>query len=187
MQQEWNVEHQAGQCSVTGTGFEEGEEFFSVLFEDGDSFRRADYSIDAWKGPPEGSFCHFKSRVPVKQKKKRLFVDNEVLINFFTRLSEEEEPVRIQFRFVLALILMRKRLLRYDSSAVEDGREVWQMTLLSEKSSHEVVNPQLSDDQIDGVSEQLGAVLHGDVGQWPGDTDGANAAVDLPESSGDDV
>ena len=100
--------------------------------------------------------------------------------------SESRDAVRVQFRFVLALILMRKRLLRYDSSAVEDGREVWQMTLLPEKSSHQVVNPQLSDNQIDGVSEQLGAVLHGDVGQWPGDTDDTGTPADPQESACDD-
>ncbi|MBI4717578.1 MAG: hypothetical protein HY763_07220 [Planctomycetes bacterium] len=166
MQPSWQVETPRGVCAATGRRLEEGEEFFTVLFEDGESFRRADYAVDAWQGPPPGTYCHFKSRVPVKVKRKQLLVDDDMLAQFFLRLAPETEPVRVQFRFVLALILMRKRKLRYDGSRVSDGVEVWQMTLLRDQSTHRVVNPRLTDDQIAGVSAQLTAILHGDMGQW---------------------
>ncbi len=166
MAQQWQVDPTTGVCVNTGRKLEEGEEYYTVLFDDGDSFRRIDYSLDSWKAPPEDCFCYFKTRVPVKEKRKRLLVDDELLVNFFLRLEDETEPLRIQFRFVLALILMRKRLLRYDNSTVEDGVETWQMTLVREKTEHRVVNPRLTDDQIDGVSQQLTAILHGDMGQW---------------------
>jgi hypothetical protein len=166
MTQQWDVEPAAGRCAVTGRRLDEGEEFYSVLFEDGEGFRRCDYSLDSWNGPPEGSYCHFKSRVPIKQKRKKLLVDNEILVNFFLRLGDETEPARLQFRFVLALILMRKRLLRYEGSAVEGGVEGWRMVLTTDKSEHRVANPRLTDEQIEGVSSQLSAILHGDMGEW---------------------
>ena len=137
-----------------------------MLFEDGEGFRRCDYSLEYWNGPPDGSYCHFKSRIPIKRKHKKLLVDNEILISFFLRLGNESEPARLQFRFVLALILMRKRLLRYEGSGVEDGVEVWRMVLTADRSEHRVVNPRLTDEQIEGVSSQLSAILHGDMGEW---------------------
>lgn len=166
MTQQWDVEQAAGRCTVTGRRLEEGEEFYSALFEDGENFRRCDYSLDSWNGPPEGSYCHFKSRVPIKQKPKKLLVDNELLVSFFLRLGDETELVRLQFRFVLALILMRKRLLRYEGSEVEGGVEVWRMVLTTDRSEHRVANPRLTDEQIEGVSSQLSAILHGDMGEW---------------------
>ncbi len=166
MAQQWEVETATGRCAVTGRAFEEGEEFYAVLFEDGDSFTRADYCLEAWQGAPEGAYCHFKTRVPVKEKRKNLLVDQELLINFFERLAEETEPVRVQFRFVLALILMRKRLLRYEGSTVEEGVEIWRMTRPREQSVHRIINPHLTDQQIEGVSEQLTAILHSDMGRW---------------------
>lgn len=165
-QQQFDLQSPSGRCAVTGRELREGEEFYSVLFEDGESFRRVDYSLEGWTGPPEGAFCHFKSRVPFKEKKKQLLVNNEVLVHFFRRLAEETEPVRIQFRFVLALILMRKRLLRYEGAVRRDDREVWRMTLLADRSTHEVINPDLSEEQIEGVSRQLSAILHSDMGDW---------------------
>ncbi len=120
----WQVERAAGQCSATGRALAEGEEFHTVLFEEGESFRRADYSLEAWEGPPEGSYCHFKTRVPVKEKKKQLLVGNEALTAFFIRLADETAPIRVQFRFVLALILMRKRILRYDGTRATSMRDL---------------------------------------------------------------
>ncbi len=166
MNQEWQLESSKGRCAVTGRELREGEEFYSVLFEDEaveGGFRRADYSVEAWEGVPEGAYCHFKTHVSVKEKKRRLLVDNDVLVNFFVRLAEETDPLRVQFRFVLALILMRKRLLKYEGSADEDGTDVWRMTLMSDRSEQKVVNPRLTEEQIEGVSGQLGAILHGDV------------------------
>ena len=166
MAQQREVEARTGRCATTGRVFEEGEEFYTVLFENGESFTRADYCLEAWQGPPEGAYCHFKTRIPVREKQKKLLVNQELLVNFFERLADETEPVRVQFRFVLALILMRKRLLRYEGSSVEDGVETWRMTRTRTQSVHGVVNPQLTDEQIEGVSEQLSAVLHSDMGEW---------------------
>ena len=163
---QWEIERTLGRCNVPGKVFEEGDEFYTVLLEDGESFRRVDLSVDQWSGPPEGCFCHFKTRVPVKEKRKKLLVDDAMLENLFARLEDETEPLRVRFRFVLALILMRKRLLRYEQSIRRDGEEVWEMVLTRDKSSHSAVNPGLTDDQIEGVSEQLSAILHGDMGEW---------------------
>lgn len=164
MKQDWQLEAPKGRCAVTNRQLNEGEEFYSVLFEDEQvegGFRRVDYSLEAWQGVPDGAYCSFKTHVPIREQRRRLLVDNDILINFFIRLADETDLLRLQFRFVLALILMRKRLLRYDGSTTQDGTEVWQMTLMADHSTHNVLNPRLTDEQIEGVSSQLGAILHG--------------------------
>ncbi len=166
MTHQFEIEAITGRCAASGRTFEEGEEFYTVLFEQGESFTRADYSLEAWQGPPDNAYCHFKTRAAMKEKRKKMLVDNELLTGFFERLADETEPVRLQFRFVLALILMRKRLLRYEKSTVEDEVEVWSMTLTRNQSQQRVINPQLTDEQIENVSRQLSAILHSDMGQW---------------------
>ena len=160
---QWEVQRTTGACTVTGRTLEEGEEYYAALFEEGDSFRRVDYCLEAWNGPPEGSFCHFRTRVPTKRKARKLLVDDAALVGFFRRLEDETEEARVQFRFVLALILMRKRQLKYVRSQTENGIETWDMTLTVDQSEHSVVNPRLTDDQIELVSRQLTAILHGDA------------------------
>ena len=165
-QQQYDGQRPPGVCAATGRPLVEGEAIYTVLFEEGEGFRREDYSLDGWKGAPKKSFCHFRSRVPVKTKRKRLFIDNDGLIAFFLRLAEEQEPLRIQFRFVLALLLMRKRLLKYEDAQRSGEVETWRMTLTRDQSQQIVVNPNLTDDQIEGVSKQLTGVLHGDMGEF---------------------
>ena len=180
----WEIARSSGVCSASGRPIEEGEEYYVVILEDGESFRREDYSLEAWTGPPTGAFCHFKSRIPPKTRKKRLFVDDDLLVNFFLRLADEADESRLRFRFVLGLILMRKRLLRYQETIREDGREYWQMCLAKDRSMHRVLNPQLTDDQVGGVSQQLGAILHGDMGDF---TEEAEACVESADAATEDA
>ncbi|HEY3242024.1 MAG TPA: hypothetical protein VGM03_01620 [Phycisphaerae bacterium] len=162
----YEIARPSGRCHVTGRELAEGEAFYAVLFEEGEGFRRADYSLEAWSGPPAGSFCHFKSRVAVKTHKRKLLVDDDILINFFERLGAETEPLRVHLRFVLALILLRKRLLKYEDTARgEDDTEVWMMRL-KDGALQRVVNPRLTDDQVTAVSQQLGVILSGDAGTF---------------------
>jgi hypothetical protein len=99
-------------------------------------------------------------------------------------LADETEPVRLQFRFVLALILMRKRILRYDGSVTQSNLETWTMTLPRDQSVHQVVNPNLTDAQIEGVSEQLSAILHSDMGEWAdAEATDAPGSLEQPESA----
>jgi hypothetical protein len=183
MKQDWQLDTSKGRCTITNRQLAEGEEFHSVLFEDHSvegGFRRVDYSLEAWQGVPEGAFCSFKTHVPVREKRRRLLVDNEILVNFFLRLADETQPLRVQFRFVLALILMRKRILRYDGCASIEGVETWQMTLPADQSEHRVINPKLTEEQIEGVSGQLGAILHGDAGQWS-QADVEEPSISIPD------
>jgi hypothetical protein len=163
---EWDVAQCGGVCAATGAPLAEGQEVYAVLLEEGETLRRVDYSLDGWSGPPAGAFCFYKTRVPVKERKKRLLVDDEVLINFFLRLADETQEARVHFRFVLALILMRKRLLKYEDTERNGDREFWRMRFVRDTVVHRVENPRLTEEQISAVSRELGAILHGDMGEF---------------------
>lgn len=153
---------------------------------------RIDYCEACWDaGKRPGSeqeqankemFSHWKTLIPTPTEKKRLFVDDAVLVDVFSRLAEKNNPQDIRFRFVLALILMRKRVLRYEASrpwvspeqngevgGVMGGAEEWDMILRgSEKENREpeavkVINPNLTPEQIGEVSVQLSQILAEDV------------------------
>ncbi len=163
---DWKVQRSQGRCVKTGRGFAPGETYHVVLYCADDGLRREDYSEEAWTGPPEDAFCCFKTRKPEDQpdkKKKRLLVDDDVLVDFFLRLKDEQERTRLQFRFVLALILMRKRLVKYEDTREEGGKEIWEMRLTRDRSLHSVINPRLNEEEIQEVSRQLTSVLHSDA------------------------
>lgn len=160
---DFEVSRPAGQCSVTGRTFVEGENFYSALFAAGEGFERKDYCEDQWQGPPEGALCFFKTRMPRREEPKRTFVDDDLLINFFSRLADSDDASKLRFRFVLSLILLRKRLLKYERTLREGDCEYWEMRLMRDKTSHKVLNPVLTDMEIEDLTGQLGAILSGYV------------------------
>ena len=163
---EWEVDKPLGQCYGTGRKIEPGEEYFGALLEIEEGLQRRDYCADYWESERPDVFCFWKSRLPRPDEKKQIFVDDNMLMAFFERLENETEQEKINFRFVLALILMRKRLLKYDATRDEDGKEIWRLRIVGDKSTDnriEVINPHLDEEQVGQLSSQIGQILHTDV------------------------
>jgi hypothetical protein len=179
--EEWDVARASGQCCLCRAVIDQGQEYYAVLTETGEGFERKDYCLECWGEGGQEHFCFWRSRIPVKEgaSKRKLLVDDGMLINFFERLENDDEAMRVRFRFVLALILMRKKLLRYEQTVSDGEREYWQMRLGATNAIHQVVNPKMDDRQIAEVSAQLGVILRGEAG---GDT---MEFLDDQESTGD--
>jgi hypothetical protein len=156
---EWEVSKPLGQCSGTGKKIEYGEEYFAALVETPDGLQRRDFSSEYWQQQKPNVFCYWKTRLPEPGRKKQIFVDDEMLMAFFERLEKENEQQRINFRFVLMLVLMRKRRLKYDCSKTEDGKEIWRLRIVGENQFVDVINPRLDQQQIEQLSSQIGEIL----------------------------
>ena len=160
---EWEINKPLGQCYGTGRKIEYGEEYFGALVETGEGLQRRDFCADYWEKEKPNVFCYWKTRLPQPNQKKQIFVDDEMLLAFFERLGIETEREKVNFRFVLALILMRKRRLKYDTTRVEDGNEIWRLRIVGEKQIVEVINPHLDEEQIEQLSSQIGQILQADL------------------------
>jgi hypothetical protein len=157
---EWEIEKPLGQCWGTGKKIAYGEEYFATLVETAEGLQRRDFCADYWQEQKPDVFCYWKSKLPHPDQKRQMFVDDEMLMAFFERLAQETEQGKINFRFVLALILMRKRRLKYDSSKIEGENEIWSMRIVgSDRQFVEVINPHLDEEQIEQLSSQIGQIL----------------------------
>jgi len=157
---EWEIEKPLGQCYGTGKKIEYGEEYFAALVETDQGLQRRDFCAEYWQDKNPDVFCYWKTRMPHPDQKKQIFVDDEMLMAFFDRLARETEQEKINFRFVLALILMRKRRLKYDSSKIEDDKEIWRLRIVgSDKQFVKLINPNLNEEQIEQLSSQLSQIL----------------------------
>ncbi|MBN2269068.1 MAG: hypothetical protein JXN61_00545 [Sedimentisphaerales bacterium] len=159
----WEIDKPLGQCFGSGKPIEPGQEYIGALVATEEGLQRRDFCAEFWDSEKPQVFCHWKSRLPRPDEKKQLFVDDEMLMAFFERLAEETEQEKVNFRFVLALILMRKRLLKYDATKTENGREIWRLRIVGEGAFAEVVNPHLDEEQIEQLSSQIGQILHADI------------------------
>ncbi len=132
---------------------------------------RLDFSVDGWsdakwkKALPSISVIAFwKSVVASPDEKRRTFVDDQTLLDLFERLGGDERPHRVRFRFVLMLLLVRKRLLRVQGTSSEGGIESWSVLPKGAAEGElpvSVVNPRLDDAAMMEVTNQLSEVLDG--------------------------
>lgn len=156
---EWEIHKPLGTCSGTGKAIEPEEEYIATLVETPEGMQRKDYGIEFWNSNKPEVYCYWKSAMPKPDQKKKLFIDDNMLMAFFERLATETEQEKLNFRFVLALILMRKRLLKYDSSKMDNGNEIWVLKVSGKEQIEQVINPHLTEDKIEQLSEQLGQIL----------------------------
>lgn len=167
MAKEYNISKVAGQCLKCAAVLAPGQEFVATLKETAEDFFREDYCAACFPGEEAmgGDIVGvWRSHVPQPQEKKKLFVDNDLLVHFFHRLEEAREPAKINFRFVLALVLMRKKLLIYDGrEKLADGSEAWKMHLKGGGRVQKVIDPKMDEEKIAQTSQHLGEILEGEL------------------------
>ncbi len=160
---DWEIKKTLGQCCQTGREFSIGQEYYAALVEiETGQLERRDYSVDCWERDKPQVYCFWKTKMPDSQQKKKLFIDDEMLMAFFERLAEETEQEKVNFRFVLTLVLMRKRKLKYESSDIRDGAEIWTLRITGGDQRVQVVNPHLAENEIEQLSSQMGQILQVD-------------------------
>lgn len=170
MAREYQISRLTGRCSACGKELAPGSDFVASILPAaaGEEFHRQDHCPPCWESRAKesggASLAEWRSRVPQKEEKKKLFVDDEVLIQFFSRLGSEDDAARRCFRFVLALVLMRKKLLVYDRlERLEGGRDAWRMHFRRGGEPATVIDPHMDAEGISRASLQLGEVLEGEL------------------------
>jgi len=156
---DYQIQPNTRRCFLTGRELKPGEKFYSVLLDEGGQLVRHDYGAEVWHGPPDGAFSFWSGKVPPPDQNKRPRIDDEMLLECFGRLEGQTDPGRINFRYVVALLLMRRKRLKFESARQEDGHEVLRLRDARTGAEHDVVNPGLTDDEMASVQEEVLRVL----------------------------
>ncbi len=152
---DFKIESSGRRCVVTGRELKPGEKCFSVLRAEDGKFVRSDYSPEAWQGEPADAFSFWAGRVPGAEGRRRLTIDDDLLFDCFQKLEGQDQPSRQSFRYVLGLLLLRRKRLALQETTTEGNVEL--LTLREPKTGtrHRVVNPGLSDDETMRVQEDV--------------------------------
>ncbi|QOV90536.1 hypothetical protein [Humisphaera borealis] len=122
---------------------------------------RIDVSLGCWdQADKTDLLASWQSVMPRAEEKRKLLVDDEVLCTLFERLADATEPAKQNFRFVLGLILMRKRMVIYDQTRREEGRDIWVVRMKGRQDTLELIDPKLNAEQTLEVSQQMGQILN---------------------------
>ena len=162
---EYEIQPLSLHCAQTGRELKPGETYYSALTESPEGFRRLDYSAEVWQGPPDGTVAFWRAKVPSDSGgKRRQLVDDSVVMEFFERLEGAEDATKLNFRYILGLLLLRKKILKLTHVVHEGGREILVLRAAASGLEHRAVDPGLTEPQLEAVQVEVERILLGPPG-----------------------
>lgn len=180
------IAHPTGRCAATGRDLAPGDPIVVALVgrEDDGALERLDFGADEWTTDRRRAlgrrlFACWRTTQPEPSAKPKLFIDDESLVDLFHSLGDEigepeppianlppEDRAQIAFRFVLALILCRKRLLKHEGAEAGDSRRAPAVLVRVRGAGPDaplirVVDPGMDTEALAAATERLGDVLRG--------------------------
>jgi len=175
---DYQIQTNTRRCALSGRSLEPGERFFTVLLDTGGNLERRDYCAEAWSGPPAEAFSFWSGRIAAPEAKRLPPIDTELLLECFQRLAGQDDPERISFRYIVALLLVRRKKLRLiDSEEIRgqgttspSGRGVGESGFSDSQSVivvrnpqdgqvYKVIDPKLSADEMAAVQDEVYRLL----------------------------
>ena len=123
---EWNSLKRAKRCVRCARDFADGEQYASMLFAREDDYLREDYcakcraALDG--GKPSAALSSWRGRFkPEPPKAKEEPISRSTIERLLTKYLESREPTHVNFTYILALMLERKKKLLPRDRIVEPG------------------------------------------------------------------
>jgi hypothetical protein len=158
---DWSIQHRSEKCAVTGRPFLEGENFYTLLFRDGDGFRRQDLSEEAWQQRNENlqPFSFWRTRFEPPPAGPPETLPKETAEELFRRLVAAGDNANANACYVLAAMLERKKILKQIQTEERDRRRVLIYEHAKSGDVFVVPDPQLHLDELDAVQAEVAALL----------------------------
>ncbi|MBN8418176.1 MAG: hypothetical protein J0L73_04610 [Verrucomicrobia bacterium] len=164
MQQNWSIRSRAHTCAVTGRPFEDGESFHTTIYFDPEEngYVRRDVCAEAWaqeleQRKPVAAWKTIYSKVIAEAKPE--ITPKESAQALLQRFIEEGDPKTENARYILALMLERKRQLSQTAEKEVDGAK---MLFYENKKTGEIFivrDPELRLDEIADMQDEVATLL----------------------------
>ncbi len=159
--QEWNIQSRALQCAATGRPFEKGERIYSALYWRDGQYQRVDLGSEAWQArndniAPLSSWQTEFVPPPPPEPEPLKKDDAEGLLR---RLLAENAPGQRNARYILALMLERKKVLRQIEKQRQDGASVLVYEHLPSGEIWLIEDPDLKLGELSAVQDEVALLL----------------------------
>jgi len=164
MNQDWEIRRRSDHCTVTQRPFLEGEFFYTALYREADGFRREDVGEESRAALPSdpAPFSLWRSKFEMPPPPPPEPLGKQDAESILRKLIEENSDTTRNARYILALMLERKRLLKPVESTDPDVL-VYERTGTGE--TFLIPNPRLALSQVPEVQKEVSALLGLQLGE----------------------
>jgi hypothetical protein len=165
MQQHWNIRTRTHRCALTNKPFEEGEMHYTAIYFDsktGDFYRR-DLSAGAWAQElaERSPFSHWKTLYRKHQPEPTPeLTPRESPLSLLQKLIEEDQTFTENARYILAVMLERKKTLTH--TATKENEQGEKILFYENKKTGDVYmvrDPELKLDEVASVQDEVAQLL----------------------------
>jgi hypothetical protein len=159
---DFDVQRCTRRCAATDRELRSEEVFYSVLQSEGSEVVRRDYCEEAWTEPPKDVIGWWKSQMPSPNANKMHWAPNDVMLHYFQKL--EDDTAKADVRYILALLLIRRRIVRLDDRETDaEGREWMVVYCPKNETEYKVATVPPSGDRINEIQDELARLLFADA------------------------
>lgn len=164
MIQNWSIRTRSHHCSLSERPFVEGEVFHTAIYFDAETsgYLRRDVALDVWSQEisERKPIAYWKTTyTPNIVEAKPEVTSKESAMALLQRFIEEDEPATENARYILALMLERKRILSPTATKEVDGNK---MLFYENKKTSEVFivrDPELRLDELAQLQDEVAMLL----------------------------
>jgi len=154
---DYDIQRCSRRCVASDRELKNGETCYSVLTAEGADVVRRDYSAEGWPGPPDDAIGWWKSTVVDPNAGRMSWAPNDVMLHYFERL--EGDPAE-DARYVLALLLVRRRVLRVEGNDTDTGgRRVALLYCGRNETQYRVAEVAPTPERAAAIQQQLAELL----------------------------
>jgi len=177
----WKFERRQGACSQCERAFADGERLISTLALAHEGLARLDFCPECFD--PEAAQAVFWWRTRHEEnKRKTVQLDLESLERLFVELEGREEVTLREIRYVLCLLLMRKRKLKVERIQRTAEGESFVVKRPRRDQRFEVFVYDFTPERMAELRGELQGIFDG--GEETGELPGEDAGSDESEASG---
>jgi hypothetical protein len=162
MTQDWTIQSRTHHCAHTNRPFTEGEYFYALLYLEKGEFRREDLSEEAFKARAEEPrpFSHWRARYAPPPPPQAEAVNKQTAEDLLRAYMEETGEEHTNARYILALMLERKRILKEVEVKRGDDGSITRIYEHGKTGEVFVIpDPQLKLSQVEAVQRQVADLL----------------------------
>lgn len=159
MPEEYSFSGVAETCGPCEKAFEAEENLFSALRRENERYVRLDICASCWeKQQKESLLCFWKRKARIRETQPT--VDGSVVFDIFQKLDGARERHDQNFRYILGLLLMRRKRLKFlDVEKTEDGEFLVLEDRRLQDVKYRLLDPGLSEEEMQHAKDEVGKLF----------------------------
>jgi hypothetical protein len=166
---DWNIQARAHACQACQKPFVDKQPFHTLLFDERQGYHRLDVCEDCWKAQfsqgavdKKGFVSHWQSVYTPPPAAAPEAIQKDTAETLLRKLVEQNAPEHAGARYILAVMLERKRILKVKTQVTENGTRVFIYEHGKSGDLFSIPDPKLELDHLEQVQKDVANLLeHG--------------------------